>query len=355
MTHLYSEARKNQILSNLSTQPILTRTAFRHREMPDVLNAFADALLETVLEKEHASHLSIRTLSKYLLTQAQDLGIADDKNIVYAAGQLDRLSKKIHILEIGKAGETRANRAMFGIDAPNRILRNVELSIDGEPYEMDFVIINQAGVFAVECKRINRDMVIDQTGTLTDACPTGKPFTKKVYMQMANQRAAVRRVLSDAFADYDRITEAAENVRSILLNTGDHSIVDQRGRETVLGCDSIVDYLNGAPSAGLSRDEINAMADALEKASCPKAYPIDWDYGRVAEAFAISIAKIEYASEYGMNNQKENADLKIPESDPQGSHGSGKAWKALGGAAAAVAVVAGTAWQVVKHLVKSPV
>ena len=362
MMNLYSDIRKNQILNTLSAQPLLNRTHFRKQEQLEVSKAFADALLETVHEKEHASHLSIRSLGNYLLEQAKTFGMDDDKNIKYVAGQLDRLSWKIHCLESGKVGETRANRAMFGIDSPNRILRNVEFTIDGEPFEMDFVIINQAGVFAVEAKRFNRDMVIDQTGTLTDACPVGKAFTKKVCMQMANQRAAVRRVLTEAFVDNNRIIAAAENIRSILLNTSDHSIVDLRGKETILDCDTIVDYLNGASSAGLTRDEINAMADALEKASHARAYSDGWDYGRVAEAFAISIAKIEYASECATKTScedeqidYENIAFEILESEHNSARKSNKAWKMLGSAAAAAAVLAGATWQVAKCLIKTKI
>ena len=144
MKHLYSEDRKNQIFANLSKLKLLNQTEYRNDELLETLREFANALLETVHEKEHASHLSIRTLGQYLLNQANNVGLEDSSNVAYAANQIDRLSYRIHCLEKGKLGETRANRALFGIDAPNRILRNVEVDIDGEPYEMDFIVINQA-------------------------------------------------------------------------------------------------------------------------------------------------------------------------------------------------------------------
>lgn len=359
MMNLYSTVRKEKILTTLSELTLLKHNSFTKDELRCALNEFTNAMLETVMEREHAAHLSIRSLGKYLLDQAKNVGIEGDHNVTYTAEQLDRLSYRIYCMERGKVGETRANRAMFGIDAPNRILRNVEFTIDGEPFEMDFVIINQAGVFTVETKRFNRDMVIDQTGTLTDACPESKSVTKKVCMQMANQRAAVRRVLTEAFPDNARITALAENVQSVLLTTSVHSIVDLRGKETILDCDTIADYLNSAPSMGLTRDEINAVADALEKASHVRSYPVGWDYRRVAEAFAISVAKIEYASEYAAKISRENEQIdyeniafEISEDEHDSTRKSNKAWKMLGSAATIAAVIAGTAWQLTKHLIK---
>ena len=344
----YSENRKNQIMEKFLNLKLLNQTEYRNDELLEPLRAFSEALLETVLEKEHASRLSIRCLGRYLLDQAEALGLGDDHNITYAAAQMDKLSYRIYALESGKNGEIRANRAMFGIDAPNRILRNVEFTIDGAPFEMDFIIINKAGVFAVESKHFSRKMVIDQAGILKEACPGNKPIGKKICMQMANQRAEVRRILTAAFPDNDRVTTLAENVKSILLSTSDHGIVDLRGRETVLDCDSIADYFNNSSSETLlSREEINMLADALEKAAQAKVYPIGWDYKRVAEAFAISIAKIEYASE----NNEDFSEEVIPNVDiPETRVQERTAWNVFGGLVTA-ALVVGAGWKIFKQFI----
>ena len=347
MTNLYSEVRKNQIYSNLAALNLLNRDEYRNNELLEALRDFADAMLETVHAKDHASHLSIRHLGQYLLNQAENVGLSGDSNITYAANQLDRLSYRIYTLESGMKGEARANRAMFGIDAPNRILRNVELVFDGEPFEMDFVIINKAGIFAVEAKNFSRKMVIDHNGTLTEACPGDRPTSKKVCRQMANQRAAVRRALTEGIADNDRMTILAESVRSILLTTSDYSIVDLRDKETILDCDTIADYLNNAESMELTRDEINTIADALEKASSAKTYPVGWDYKRVAEAFSIAVAKIEYASD----NSDECATSETDNHNHKEARQEHNGWKIAGSAAAITAVVLGASWKIIRRFI----
>lgn len=346
MTNLYSEVRKNQIYSNLAALNLLNRDEYRNNELLEALREFADTMLETVHAKDHAAHLSIRHLGQYLLSQAENVGLTGDSNITYAANQLGRLSYKIYTLESGMKGEARANRAMFGIDAPNRILRNVELVFDGEPFEMDFVIINKAGIFAVETKNFSRKMVIDHNGTLTEACPGDRPTSKKVCTQMANQRAAVCRALTEGFADNDRMTMLAESVRSILLTTSDYSIVDLRDKETILDCDTIADYLNNAESMELTRDEINTIADAIEKASSARTYPVGWDYKRVAEAFAIAVAKIEYASE----NSVECAASESDDTNNEAARKEHTGWK-IAGSAAAIAVVLGAGWKLFKKFI----
>lgn len=346
MTNLYSETRKNQILSHLSALKLLNCNEYRNNELLEALREFADAMLETVHVKEHASHLSIRQLGQYLLSQAENVGLAGDSNITYAANQLDRLSYRIYTLESGMKGEARANRAMFGIDAPNRILRNVELVFEDEPFEMDFVIINKAGIFAVETKNFSRKMIIDHNGTLTEEFPGDRPTSKKVCKQMANQRAAVRRALTEGFADNDRMTMLAESVKSILLTTSDYSIVDLRDKETILDCDTIADYLNNAESMELTRDEINTIADTLEKASAAKTYPVGWDYKRVAEAFATAVAKLEYASDISEE---------CPVSDPDDNNNEDTqkkytGWKLAAGATV-TAVLLGAGWKIIKKFI----
>ena len=81
MTNLYSEVRKNQIYSNLAALNLLNRDEYRNNELLEALREFADTMLETVHAKDHASHLSIRQLGKYLLSQAENVGLSGDSNM----------------------------------------------------------------------------------------------------------------------------------------------------------------------------------------------------------------------------------------------------------------------------------
>ena len=158
MTNRYFQPRKEQIIETLVAQTLLTKEEFHNDELLVALKDFANSMLEIVIDKEHASHLTIRNLSRYIRNQAEAVGLSDDLDVTYAAEQLDKLSKRIHILESGIKGEARAKRAMFGIDTPNRILKNVEINVDGDPYEIDFVVINKSGIYVIESKHFSRDM-----------------------------------------------------------------------------------------------------------------------------------------------------------------------------------------------------
>lgn len=330
MTTYYSEHRKNQIMETLSAQILLSKDEYYKDDLLIALKAFANAMLEIVIDKEHASHLTIRNLSGYIRNQAETVGLSEDPVITYAAEQLDKLSKKIHMLENGKKGEARAKRAMFGIDAPSRTLKNVEITVDGDPYEVDFVVINKSGIYVIESKHFNKDMLIDANGSLVPVTLTGNERgAKKVRMQMANQRAAIRSTLAKACEDMSYVTE---NIKSVLLSTGEGRITDVCDREVILDCDEIVNYLNSNSSdISLTRDEINTLADTIENASHPRMYDIDYDYARVADAFAKAIAKIEFACD---NTSDDLAEDDHPEEKKKNS-----GWKIAGGAAAAAVVL----------------
>lgn len=345
MTNQYFETRKNRIIEALSTQTLLTKDEYYNDELLIALKNFANATLEIVIDKEHASHLTIRNLSRYLRDQADAVGLETDFDVTYAAEQLDKLSKRIHILESGIKGEARAKRAMFGIDTPNRILKNVEINVDGDPYEIDFVVINKSGIYAIESKHFSRDMLIDENGNLVPVTPYGnEQCVKKIRMQMANQRAAVRSTLAEAYGDIPCITE---NIKSILLCTGEGRITDVCEKELILDCDAIASYLNSNGSnLSLSHNEINTLADTIEKASCPRKYNANYDYARVAHAFATAIAKIEFASEI---TYEENVSDFIEDNQPEEKK-KNIGWKIAGGAAAA-AVVLSAGWKLFKKFI----
>ena len=311
MTNYYNITRKEQIYTALSTQALLTEDAFYHKDLLPALKSFADAMLSIVIEKEHASHLTIRELSMYLREQASAVGLEADFNITYATRQLELLSKNIYGLEIGNRGESRANRAMFGIDSPNQILKNIEVVLNDEPYESDFIVINKSGIYVIESKYRNHDMIIDEFGYFVPADSNYQiKNPPKIRTQMANQRAAIRKIIEQAFPDNERMLGIAENVKSVLLFTGDHRVVDVLGVETILNCDNIVNYLNTTSGeTKLSRDEIHTIAEAINAAHQPQKHAIGYDYKRVADAFAIAIAKIEFATERQYGESYEEPDV----------------------------------------------
>ena len=353
MTTYNFETRKNAIKEILSKQTLLNVEEYYNSELLTALKAFANALIETVNEKEDASHITIRNLSRYFYEKAEAVGLKSDREIAYAARQIEKLSKRIHSLENGFKGEAAAKRAMFGIDYPNRILNNVEIIVDGEPYEIDFVVVNKSGIHPVEVKNFNKDMIIREDGTLVPASSYGDDqYVKKIRMQMSNQRAALRHVIIDAFGEVPCILE---NIKSVLLSTGECNITDVLGKENIQDCDSIAEYLNSDTASGkeFTKSEIDAMADVLEKASTPKKYNVSYDYARVADAFAYAVAKIESASAVEISEEKEHEEIfdndvfKDPETEktfdgntvlPE-KEGRKVGLKIAGGVAVAVAVI----------------
>lgn len=124
-----------------------------------------DALIRTIsVPENYSDSLDIKNLAGYLRGKASNLELEDDKHISYAAEQMERLSRKIYGLKKGQEGEVLAKRAMFGIDAPNQILTNMEFSMDGLPFETDAIVINSKGICIVEVKNIHRDLVVNDIG-----------------------------------------------------------------------------------------------------------------------------------------------------------------------------------------------
>ena len=270
------------------------------KELLQAKKAFADALFGIVIDKEHSSHLKLRDLGNYLRNQAREVGLENDDDVKYTANQLDKLSKEIYILESGEEGESIASRALQGgIEIPSFFAHNVELHVADEPYEIDFVVINKSGIYTIEAKHYNKDAVIDELGRLTFASYDGtNKVSKNICAQMAGQRNAIFRIIQSAFPENDRMLNIAEKVKSVLVTTGDYGITDVRGQETIIDSDNIAAYLNrNETGIELTRDEIFLLGEAIKEANRPDKYDVNYDYERVARAFALAVAKIEFASE----------------------------------------------------------
>ena len=296
----YSEARKTQICEALSTQALLKEKEFYKKDLLSAKKAFADALFGIVIDKEHSSHLKLRDLGNYLRNQAREVGLENDDDVKYTANQLDKLSKEIYILESGEEGESIASRALQGgIEIPSFFANNVELHVADEPYEIDFVVINKSGIYTIEAKHYNKDAVIDELGRLTFASYDGtNKVSKNICVQMAGQRNAIFRIIQSAFPENDRMLNIAERVKSVLVTTGACSITDVRGQETIVDSNNIAAYLNrNETDIELTRDEIFLLGEAIKEANHPGKYDVNYDYERVARAFALAVAKIEFASE----------------------------------------------------------
>jgi len=296
MKNFYDENRMNDILKTLSTEKLLCETElYKNEELPAFVS-FSDALIRTIMVREHADHLNIRNLSYYLRDQAEHMGLSNDRDISYTVDQIERLSKKIRALKRGAAGEAQANRAMFGINAPNRILKNLEFTVDGMYFELDTIVINQSGVCVVEVKNFQRDLLIDETGNLVAVDDPDVTYFN-IRTKLNNGAAVVRRIIENAFPGNEKFLAMTEKIPVVLLSTGGQ-ITDVCDEFTITDCDNIAAILNHLPcSQPLTRNEIIELACAIEKASETRKYPIHYDYVRVAKAFAIAVAKLEYASD----------------------------------------------------------
>lgn len=298
----YDETRQNKIMQALANEKLLQETELYKREELPAFISFSDALVQATMMCENSSYLNIRNLSSYIQEQAEHFGLSNDREIRYTVDQIEKLATKIHILKRGAAGEGIANRAMFGINAPNRILKNLEYTIDGMFFEIDTIVINQNGVCVVEVKNFKRDLLIDEAGELVAADNPDESFGN-IRTKLNNEAAVARRIIETAFPNNAKMLALAEKIPVVLLSTGG-LITDTYGEFTIADCDNIAALLNNLPCMySLSRDEINELAAAFENAVEMRKYPIRYDYERVAKAFSIAIAKLEYASEHNMGVQ----------------------------------------------------
>lgn len=299
----YDENRQKEIMESLSGEKLLKESKLYKGEELAAYQSFADALLRNILLPENDMiTLNINNLAAYLQRKAESFGLAEDHNVNYTIGQVERLSKKIYGMKKGIEGETLAKRAMFGINAPNKILTNLEFTMDDLPFETDVIVINSKGICVIEVKNIHHDLVIDENGTLV-ATDGSKRTYCNIRMQLNNTVSVIRRVLEQSFPDNPKLLTLAGHIHAVLFTAGS-TIIDSHHEIIVADRNNIVRILNNLPGEDtLNREEINMVAKAIKNAAQKNQYPLNYDYARVAKSFAIAEAKLEYAANHNSISQ----------------------------------------------------
>lgn len=292
----YDKNRQIKIMESLSKEKLLIENELYKSEELPAYQSFADALLRNIsVSENYAAPFSISDLVSYLQRQSEIFGLKDDRNISYTIEQLEILSKKIYALKKGLDGEQLAKRAIFGIDAPNQILTNMEFTMDDLSFETDAIVINSRGICVIEVKNIHRNLVIDENGTLVATDGSNCTYCN-VRTQLNNAASVIRRILEQSFPDNSKLMELTEHIHTVLFSA-DGSIIDSCREIVIADCNNIVRVLNNLQcEETLNREEINTVAEALKSAAQRKQYPLNYDYVRVAKAFATAVAKLEYAA-----------------------------------------------------------
>lgn len=299
----YDKNRQIKIMESLSKEKLLIENELYKSEELPAYQSFADALLRNIsVSENYAAPFSISDLVSYLQRQSEIFGLKDDRNISYTIEQLEILSKKIYALKKGLDGEQLAKRAIFGIDAPNQILTNMEFTMDDLSFETDAIVINSRGICVIEVKNIHRNLVIDENGTLVATDGSNCTYCN-VRTQLNNAASVIRRILEQSFPDNSKLMALTEHIHTVLFSA-DGSIIDSCREIVIADCNNIVRVLNNLQcEETLNREEINTVAEALKSAAQRKQYPLNYDYVRVAKAFATAVAKLEYAAEHDPMNQ----------------------------------------------------
>lgn len=299
----YDENRQKEIMESLYKEKLLTENGLYKSEELPAYQSFADALLRNIsVSENYATPFDISDLVSYMQRQSEILGLKDDCNVRYTIEQLEILGKKIYALKKGLDGEQLAKRAMFGIDAPNQILTNIEFDMDDLSFETDAIVINSKGICVIEVKNIHRNLVIDENGTLVAADGSNCTYCN-VRTKLNNAVSVIRRILEQSFPDNSKLMKVTEHIHSVLFSA-DGSIIDSCREIVIADCNNIVRVLNNLQcEETLNREEINTVAEALKSAAQRKQYPMNCDYVRVAKAFATTVAKLEYAIEHDPMNR----------------------------------------------------
>lgn len=197
-------------------------------------------------------------------------------------------------LRTGRDGERQAFKSLETLKCKNRVLRNIELEFDGHKTELDAIVFTKQGVFIVEVKNMNRDILIDENGNLQERV-SPKGDYKTLYnlgSKMNEKEHVVRQALQ--MSDYKTAP-----IKSFVVFTNSEIKLQNRYRY-VTSC-----FLSNLPrlidqechNGRYSVDEFKNMYYSVLNARTRHAYPITSEVQKIKRSFAEVYLLLKAAEE----------------------------------------------------------
>lgn len=252
-------------------------------------------IVNAVYEDCHGKFLYIRDVIEHFKRLAIEKHLEEHPDVINMMTRLESFKDFIITHKDGSKGERFAERELKNIASKHIRLSNLELNVN-ESTEIDQIVITKKGIFLIEVKWRNMDMIINTQGNFVEYGMRWSNMSfKNVVDQLHTQRREVFEVLkSDDSFEYNEILK--NKIHTVLLFANNKVNIHNKCKDEVVvcRCRDIVNYIEDYDDeAVFTDDDMKCIADKLRSFETSKNYPIKFDIDSLRESIIKGMPILE--------------------------------------------------------------
>lgn len=283
-----SKERINEIMNNLKA---FDKESYKRDELLPELLKLQTEMVEMTFNEEHASvaNLKIWDVKDHLVQLNNESGNIADEEIKKFSDEAYDFSNMIRGIISGNKGEAKVFNILDSYKYNgNALLKNIELSNDGERTEIDALVVTPKALVIVEVKNTGRDIFIDENG---DYYRMGRflRWDSNIKEKFETKEALLKKALGKEYEDCI--------VNKVVVFTNDKVEIQNKYQDMETCFLTQLTYVIERFDSGRNyeKSDMDDICKKIKTSEELESYPVRFDIDQFKYDFAVIMAMLEDA------------------------------------------------------------
>lgn len=283
-----SKERIHEIINNLKA---FDKESYRRDELLPELLKLQTEMVEMTFNEEHASlsNLKIWDVKNHLVQLNNECGNIADEEMQKFSDEVYDYSNMIRGIISGNKGEAKVFNILDSYKYKGTVLlKNIELSNDGDRTEIDALVVTPKALVIVEVKNTGRDIFIDENG---DYYRMGRflRWDSNIKEKFETKEALLKKALGKEYEDCI--------VNKVVVFTNDKVEIQNKYQDMETCFLTQLTYVIERFDSGrkYEKSDMDDICTKIKIAEELESYPVRFDIDQFKYDFAVIMAMLEDA------------------------------------------------------------
>ncbi len=302
---------KNEIQTELVLKGIAPGNVYPQSELKGKYCDISDTFQNMVCEPKEGEKLRVHILQQKMAELVEENNLSDNPICKENKKNIDDLASKIASTAAGAYGEKKAGEALKRLYSEHYMLHNVYLKNEAGAAEYDYIIITSKGIFIVEVKHSNWEIVIEENGDYLRMDDGKFNYHYNIVEAMEKKKY----ILWNALPDEIKQNVCIEHIHQLVLFVGDKRVVNKVRWLKICYCSTVCHCIDKwyVEKYRLYREETKSVYDFLNTINSEVLFPLDINLEKMVDDFAGTIDLIKQSEMKKAKQTKESVAIKTNE------------------------------------------
>lgn len=278
---------KNEIQTELVLKGIAPGNVYPQSELKGKYCDISDTFQKMVYKPDEGEKLRVHILQQKMAELVEKNNLSDNPICKENKKNIDDLASKIASTAAGAYGEKKAGEALKRLYSDHYMLHNVYLKNEAGAAEYDYIIITSKGIFIVEVKYSNWEIVIEENGDYLRMGDGKFNYHYNIVEAMEKKKY----ILWNALPDEIKQNVCIEHIHQLVLFVGDKRVINKVRWLKICYCSTVCHCIDKwyVEKYRLYREETKSVYDFLNTINSEALFPLDIDLEKMVNDFADTI------------------------------------------------------------------